>query len=76
VELWIKRGRKRERGRGTVYLEGRPREGEVNLCNLFPRGECRDCPFLSCNQHPRFPEVQKHVHDLVRAGKKRASTGG
>ncbi|MGQ9757974.1 MAG: hypothetical protein ACUVRX_07410 [Actinomycetota bacterium] len=57
-------------------MECRPGEGEIRLCNLFPRGECRDCPFLTCNNHPRFPEVQKHVHDLLRESGKALASGG
>ncbi len=67
----------RKRGQGVEWYEwkvGRGRE-RFALCNLFPRGECRDCPFLTCNNHPQFPQVQKHVNDLLRAGKKPASSG-
>lgn len=59
-----------------VGIEGGRREGEVILCNLFPRGECRDCPFLTCNNHPQFPLVQKHVQDLLRTGMKTTGNGG
>jgi len=53
-------GKETSRGRGSKVMrgEGGARgypvgEGE-RLCVFLLRGDCRDCPCLSCNNHPQF----------------------
>ncbi len=71
----VRRRKEKEKGCGMVCIEVERWEGEIRLCKLFPRGECRDCPYITCNNHPQFSLVQMCVDRWVEARRREPSEG-